>query len=843
MAGRAIQLSKPGFYFSAGNCYLEASMATLTGIVLGWGRAWPGLLAGLLWLGASGFAAGAAVPPGEILTAAEVRGLSSAEASRHYRVKLRGVATFFDRILYCHFLQDATAGIYLEQTNMPTLVPGQWVEVTGVTSAGEFAPIVTPETIRVLGAGVWPAARAVSFEQLTSGEEDSQWVEVEGIVRAVAYDPLTRYDTLEIAAGGGRFKALILPLAGSHRERLVDGTVRVRGVCASHFNQQRQLFDVRLLIPGPGDLTVVQEAAADPFAMPAQPFEHLLQFAPHGPYGHRVKVRGQVTYERGQVLYLENGRAGLCVEMAGPGNLEPGEVVEVVGFPARGDYNPMLEDAIFQKVGMGPVPAPARVTADAALRGVYDCRLVRLEATLLEQARHSQEQFLVLQAGGFIFHAYLEGGNHGMDLGSLENNSRVAVTGICRIEPGSVWLPVPEWRAKSFRLLLRGPGDVEVLAEPPWWDLRKMMWAAALSGGVGFGALAWVGILRRRVHRQTEIIRRQLEAEAALKERYENLFENASDVVFTQDLTGHLTSINRAGEQLWQRCREEILGRHLTEFVAEEQREAVSLWLAQIKENVEPAPVDWDFVNAAGQRLRLEISARWNEQAGRDPEVESVARDITERKGLEREILEISNREQRRIGHDLHDGVCQQLAAIAYRMDILGDQLQEKGVAESSEAERIGRLVQEAMQQTRGVARGLFPVRLDECGLVSALAEFAENISHLFRLQCQFQGEELLGPLDKTVSLHLYYIAQEAVSNAIKHGQASLVTVDLTRTGERLLLTIQDNGRGFHAPARGASGMGIRIMRYRARMIGAALELKSQPAEGTKITCALYTVP
>jgi len=487
------------------------------------------------------------------------------------------------------------------------------------------------------------------------------------------------------------------------------------------------------------------------------------------------------------------------------------------------------------------LPAPARVTEDEALRGIYDCRLVRLEATLLEQARHSQEQFLVLQSGGFIFHAYLEGVNNGLDLGALENNSRVAVTGVCRIEPGSVWLPVQDWRAKSFRLLLRSPRDIEVLAAPPWWNLAKMVWAAGILGAVGFGALAWVGILRRRVQRQTEIIRRQLYAEATLKERYENLFENASEVVFTHDLAGHLTSVNRAGEQLLQRCREEILGRRLTEFVAEEYREAVSLWLAQTPESPELPSVEWDFLNAAGQRVRLEISARRIELAGGQPEVECVARDITERKGLEREILEISNREQRRIGHDLHDGVCQQLAAIAYRMDILGDQLQEQGVAESAEAERIGELVQEAMQQTRGVARGLFPVRLDESGLATALAEFAENTGRLFRIHCHFQGEELAWPLDKAVSLHLYYIAQEAVSNAIKHGQATAVTVDLTQSRDRLVLTVRDNGQGFLPLLAGGTGMGVRIMRYRARMIGASLELKSQPAEGTMVTCVLYT--
>jgi PAS domain S-box-containing protein len=815
-------------------------MTILASLLRGWVPVWPGLLGSLFFLEGRALAGDRVPPPGLIQTAAEVRELSPAEAGRHHPVKLRGVVTFFDWVLYCQFMQDETAGIYLEQTNLPNLVPGQEVEVTGVTSAGEFAPVVTPLSVRTTGPGVWPEARQVSVGQLTTGEEDSQRVELQGIVRSVTFDPLTKFDTLEIAADSGQFKAVIAAPPNDCPARLVDSLVRVRGVCASHFNRQRQLFDVRLLIAQPGDLQVLRPGAAEPFAIPERSLEQLMQFTPHGPFGHRVKVRGVVSYSRGDEIYLQSGQNGVQVETARTESLEPGKVVEAVGFPAKGDYTPMLQNAMIQTVGEEPAPGPEPVTADEALKGVYDCRLVRLEATLLEPARQSQQQFMILQSGGFIFRACLDSPNQGENLADLPHNSRVAVTGVCRIDPGSVWLPAKDWRATSFRLLLRSPADVVVLAAPPWWTVQKLMLAASLFGMVGFGALAWVGILRRRVHRQTAIIRRQLEAEAALKERYENLFENASDVVFTHDLTGRLTSINRVGEQLLQRGREEMLCRNLTEFVAEEQRAAVALWLAQVARGPEPASVEWDFINADGQRLRLEIHARVIEQAGREPEVESVARDITERKGLEREILEISNREQRRIGHDLHDGVCQQLAAIAYRMDILGDQLQEKGVAESTEAERIGALVQEAMQQTRGVARGLFPVRLDESGLVSALAEFAETTSHLFRLQCQFRGDELVRALDKVVSLHLYYIVQESVSNAIKHGQATRVTVDLAESRDRLVLTIEDNGKGFQPPAAGATGMGIRIMRYRARMIGAALELNSQPGAGTQITCALY---
>ncbi len=288
------------------------------------------------------------------------------------------------------------------------------------------------------------------------------------------------------------------------------------------------------------------------------------------------------------------------------------------------------------------------------------------------------------------------------------------------------------------------------------------------------------------------------------------------------------------------RCSRLLMSKNLIEFVVEEQRAAAAQWLAQVAKSAELPPAEWDCLNSAGQRIRLEISTRVVGRAGKQMEVEGIARDITERKRLEREILEISSREQRRIGHDLHDGVCQQLAAIAYRMDILAEQLQEKGVAESSEAERVGGLVNEAINQTRGVARGLFPIGLEENGLVSALEELAVNTSNLFKVRCQFSAEGQLPKEENGVALHLYYIAQEAVLNAAKHGRADNISISLTRANDRFILAIRDDGSGFELSDHGFKGMGIRIMRYRARVIGATLDLKSQPGQGTQISCVFY---
>jgi signal transduction histidine kinase len=280
------------------------------------------------------------------------------------------------------------------------------------------------------------------------------------------------------------------------------------------------------------------------------------------------------------------------------------------------------------------------------------------------------------------------------------------------------------------------------------------------------------------------------------------------------------------------------------DLLPEDQRTIARQWLDQVVKHAEPPTVELDFLNAARQRFRLEISTRIIDLAEGKSEVESIGRDITERKRLEKEILEVSNREQRRIGHDLHDGVCQQLAATTYLIDILAEQLQEKGCPESIEAERIGKLITESITQTRSIARGLFPVKLEESGLASALEELAGTTAALFKIDCQFNCPTAPPELDNGVALHLYYIAQEAILNAAKHGKATHVRVSLAQAHGLLRLKVEDNGIGFTAPiARPMTGMGIRIMRYRARVIGGTLDLINQPNHGTQVQCELHLSP
>ena len=774
-------------------------------------------------------------------TAQEIRQLTADEAKRNYPVKLAGVLTFFDQRIpgkEFRFLQDDTAGIYIyPPAGVAGAVAGMRAEVEGHTGPGAFAPVVNVDRMRVLGPGVFPAATPVSFEQLSSGQEDSQFVEVRGVVRSVRLEEQRLYFLIEVATGEGRVtvRATELPVARS--EELIDSTVRIRGVCFTQFNRQRQLFNFGLLVPRLEDFIIEKAAPADPFSVPVQPLSSLLQYSAQGSYGHRLKVVGTVTLRYGDRLYIQDEQQGLCIQTGEKTRVTVGDRVEVLGFPARGEYTPMMESGIYRRIDPGPPVQPEKVTKDEALKGDHDCRLVTIAATLLDRAEHSQEPFLALQSGGFVFHAYLHGQETNQGFARLQTGSKISVTGVCVVETVEDWHYGDDWHAASFRIIMRSPADIVVLQAPPWWTLRKLLWAVGLLIAAVVVAFAWVGFLRQRVRKQTQIIEEKLQAEALLKERFFDLLENANDVVFTHDLTGRLTSINNTGELLLQRTRDQLLSASLLDFVAPEQRAAAGQWLGQVLQGLKVPATEWDFMWPSGQRVKLEINSRMIVQNGQQIEVEGIGRDITERKRLEQEILEISNKEQQRIGHDLHDGVCQQLAAISYRIHGLARRLQDKAPAESTEAECISDLISESLNQTRGVARGLFPVRLEENGLVSALEELAAVTGNRFKINCAFVCEAPPPPIDNSVALHVYYIAHEAVLNAARHSQAGNIAIKLAPGPGRLVLTVKDDGSGFQPAETRRAGMGIAVMGYRARVIGANLDLKTNPGHGTELTC------
>lgn len=465
-------------------------------------------LVGAFWLAVAHPAYPAETPDRILTTAAQVRSLSAAEADLQHPVKLRGVVTFYDKGLYSHFIQDDTAGIYLlELTNGPALEAGQMVEVTGVTGAGEFAPIINPSSITVVGPGTLPTATPVSLEQLVSGREDSQFVEFKGLVRSVRLDPDTQNYLIDIVTGGERFTVYARQLPVTQPQDLVDSVIKVQGVCATLFNHQRQLFGLRLLVPEPDGLTVETPAPHSPYDLPLEKVNSLLQFSPEGTFGDRVKVTGTVVYfESGNTVFIQDDTGGLYCKTLQRDALQPGDQVEVVGFMAKGEYTPILEDAVYRKVGPGTEVTPDEADVDKILTGVDDCRLVTLSARILDRVQRGVNQFLLLQSSDFTFQAYLpQRDSDGFD--SLQNGSDVKVTGVCLIERGNDWQAGENWRASSFHLLLRSPADVVVVQSPTTAKAPDGLWVATACGLIALACLVWIVIIRIRHRKYIETIK------------------------------------------------------------------------------------------------------------------------------------------------------------------------------------------------------------------------------------------------------------------------------------------------------------------------------------------------
>ncbi len=216
--------------------------------------------------------------------------------------------------------------------------------------------------------------------------------------------------------------------------------------------------------------------------------------------------------------------------------------------------------------------------------------------------------------------------------------------------------------------------------------------------------------------------------------------------------------------------------------------------------------------------------------------------EVQERRELEKKILEISDREQARIGQDLHDGLCQHLVSTAFSTNLLLEKLTTEARPEAKVARQIAALLDDSITQARRLSRGLYPVRLEAEGLLMALRELATATSNRFEVACSVASLDEVNLRDDTVSIHLYRIAQEAVTNAAKHAQSRSIVIRLSADEGGVRLGVDDDGVGIHAHAHNPEGMGLSIMEYRARMIGGTLRIDAGTQGGTRVTCQLPAI-
>ncbi len=215
----------------------------------------------------------------------------------------------------------------------------------------------------------------------------------------------------------------------------------------------------------------------------------------------------------------------------------------------------------------------------------------------------------------------------------------------------------------------------------------------------------------------------------------------------------------------------------------------------------------------------------------------ALTEEMAERERLEREIMEIGDRERRRIGRDLHDSLGQLLTGTALAGQVLHERLSARSVPEAAEASRIVTLVEEAVELTRALARGLDPVEIDAGGLAEGLSELARTTAEHAAVRCEFHTAGPLPIQDGPTATHLYRIAQEAVTNALRHGQPRHIVVRLDGTPRGMRLTVRDDGAGLPDRMPRDRGMGLRIMAHRASVVGGTFAIRSQRGAGTTVMC------
>jgi len=405
--------------------------------------------------------------------------------------------------------------------------------------------------------------------------------------------------------------------------------------------------------------------------------------------------------------------------------------------------------------------------------------------------------------------------------------------------------PMPHHKCPMARALrgekLTAP-DLEILVEQSSGARRNVLVSpTALRGGQGkiIGAINCLHDITAR--KRTENALRESE------ERSRAVIHQSTAGITSTDLTGRIIFANQKFCSMLGYKERELAGQTIFQITHPGDLAESRRLFRRIVRKAEPYQLEKRYRRKDGSTLWVSVSAApLRDAKGKTQSVVAVILDIGDQKkaqailedrarGLEGEILAISDREQRRLGQDLHDSLCQHLTAIAYMARSVALRLKNHRVIEVEHIEKIAELINDGVTEARTIARGLHPVEMEPPGLVTALAVLVRQ-PH-WPVPCRLEADEEISVPDSTVALHLYRIAREAVINANKYSCAREIIVRMRRSASGIELSVIDDGVGIPANSPAGSGMGFHIMQYRARSIGARLEIKPIKPHGTRLTC------
>ena len=451
--------------------------------------------------------------PTSLTLVSAIRQLTAERAAAGLPVHLHGIVTAFSGYKQSFFFLDHSAGISVDRLDDTQVQVGDEIDIDGSTNAGMFAPVVLSSKVSVVRHTQLPSAPLFAFEQLKGGLEDSQWIEVQGVVHAAR--PMDRWGHhfvfLSLELEGGPIDVYLQDWQGIDYGRLVDATVRLRGVCASDFNQKRQFVNLTMFVPRAADLEMLRPSPTDPFAIGPVTIRNVMQFNPASSSGHRVMVRGVVTYQNpGHSIYVEDSSDGIRVETATTERVVVGQEVEVVGFPKMGNYSPILSEGQLQSLNKAGSVVPDQIRAvdvisqkNGFFQVPYDQQLVRLQGSVVETHIQGDQQVWLLKQAGRTFEATLPRQTFGNNAHEAAPGSIVTVTGVCDVYADMDRAPV------TFTILMRLDRDIQIDRVAPWWTINHAVDVLLAFGAVVAAVLLWGGSLKRQVLQKTRLLDKQ----------------------------------------------------------------------------------------------------------------------------------------------------------------------------------------------------------------------------------------------------------------------------------------------------------------------------------------------